>query len=246
VLPARFGSTRFPGKPLAPIAGRPLIEWVYQGASRVRGAMRVMVATDDVRIASAVRSFGGEVVMTRGAHQTGTDRVAEVAKSLRSDIVVNLQGDEPIFDPGMVEEMIAVMARDPEIDIATACHPIQDTESLQSPHVVKVVVDRRGRALYFSRAPIPSGALFDGARAFRHVGVYAFRRDVLARFSKLPRTPLEMAEQLEQLRALEHGMTIAVVETRHATVGVDVPADIKNVERFVEESLDSTHGSKVT
>ena len=205
-----------------------------------------MVATDDVRIATAVRGFGGEVVMTRGAHQTGTDRVAEVAKSLRSDIVVNLQGDEPIFDPGMVEEMIAVMARDPEIDIATACHPIQDTESLQSPHVVKVVVDRRGRALYFSRAPIPSGALFDGARAFRHVGVYAFRRDVLARFSKLPRTPLEMAEQLEQLRALEHGMTIAVVETRHATVGVDVPADIKNVERFVEESLDSTHGSKVT
>lgn len=205
-----------------------------------------MVATDDVRIAAAVRGFGGEVVMTRGAHQTGTDRVAEVAKSLRSDIVVNLQGDEPIFDPGMVEEMIAVMARDPEIDIATACHPIQDTESLQSPHVVKVVVDRRGRALYFSRAPIPSGALFDGARAFRHVGVYAFRRDVLARFSKLPRTPLEMAEQLEQLRALEHGMAIAVVETRHATVGVDVPADIKNVERFVEESLDSTHGSKVT
>lgn len=205
-----------------------------------------MVATDDVRIAAAVRGFGGEVVMTRGAHQTGTDRVAEVAKSLRSDIVVNLQGDEPIFDPGMVEEMIAVMARDPEIDIATACHPIQDTESLQSPHVVKVVVDRRGRALYFSRAPIPSGALFDGARAFRHVGVYAFRRDVLARFSKLPRTPLEMAEQLEQLRALEHGMAIAVVETRHATVGVDVPADIKNVERFVEESLDSTHGSRTT
>lgn len=205
-----------------------------------------MVATDDVRIAAAVRGFGGEVVMTRGAHQTGTDRVAEVAKSLRSDIVVNLQGDEPIFDPGMVEEMIAVMARDPEIDIATACHPIQDTESLQSPHVVKVVVDRRGRALYFSRAPIPSGALFDGARAFRHVGVYAFRRDVLARFSKLPRTPLEMAEQLEQLRALEHGMTMAVVETRHATVGVDVPADIKNVERFVEESLDSTHGSRTT
>lgn len=212
----------------------------------MRGAMRVLVATDDVRIATAVRGFGGEVVMTRGAHQTGTDRVAEVSKSLRADIVVNLQGDEPIFDPAMVEEMIAVMARDPEIDIATACHPIQDTESLQSPHVVKVVVDRRGRALYFSRAPIPSGALFDGARAFRHVGVYAFRRDVLARFSKLPRTPLEMAEQLEQLRALEHGMTIAVVETRHATVGVDVPADIKNVERFVEESLDSAHGGSKT
>lgn len=246
MLPARFGSTRFPGKPLATILGKPLIEWVYQGASRVRGATRVLVATDDVRIVAAVRSFGGDVVMSRGTHPTGTDRVAEVAKTLRTDIVVNLQGDEPIFDPAMVEEMIAVMARDPDVEIATACHPIQDTESLQSPHVVKVVVDQRHRALYFSRAPIPNGALFNGARALRHVGVYAFRREALAKFAKLPRTPLEIAEQLEQLRALEHGMTIAVVETRHATVGVDVPADIKNVERFIEESLDSTHGSRTT
>lgn len=246
MLPARFGSTRFPGKPLATILGKPLIEWVYQGASRVRGATRVLVATDDVRIAAAVRGFGGHVVMSRGIHPTGTDRVAEVAKTLRTDIVVNLQGDEPIFDPAMVEEMIAVMARNPEVEIATACHPIQDTESLLSPHVVKVVVDQRHHALYFSRAPIPNGALFDGARALRHVGVYAFRRDALAKFAKLPRTPLEIAEQLEQLRALEHGMTIAVVETRHATVGVDVPADIKNVERFIEESLDSTHGSRTT
>ena len=212
----------------------------------MRGASRVLVATDDVRIAAVVRGFGGEVVMTHGSHQTGTDRVAEVAKSLRADVVVNLQGDEPIFDPAMVEEMVAVLARDPEVEIATACHPIQDTESLQSPHVVKVVLDRYHRALYFSRTPIPSGALFDGARALRHVGVYAFRREALAKFAKLPRTPLEIAERLEQLRALEHGMTIAVVETRHATVGVDVPADIKNVERFVEESLDSTHGSKTT
>lgn len=246
MLPARFGSTRFPGKPLATILGKPLIEWVYQGASRVRGATRVLVATDDVRIVAAVRSFGGDVVMSRGTHPTGTDRVAEVAKTLRTDIVVNLQGDEPIFDPAMVEEMIAVMARDPDVEIATACHPIQDTESLQSPHVVKVVVDQRHHALYFSRAPIPNGALFNGARALRHVGVYAFRREALAKFAKLPRTPLEIAEQLEQLRALEHGMTIAVVETRHATVGVDVPADIKNVERFIEESLDSTHGSRTT
>jgi 3-deoxy-manno-octulosonate cytidylyltransferase (CMP-KDO synthetase) len=213
---------------------------------RVRGASRVLVATDDVRIAAAVRGFGGEVVMTHGSHATGTDRVAEVAKTLRADLVVNLQGDEPIFDPAMVEEMIDVLARDPDVDIATACHIIQDTESLQSPHVVKVVVDQRGRALYFSRAPIPNGALFDGARALRHVGVYAFRRGALAKFAKLPRTPLEIAERLEQLRALEHGMVIAVVETRHATVGVDVPADIKNVERFVEESLDSTRGSRTT
>jgi 3-deoxy-manno-octulosonate cytidylyltransferase (CMP-KDO synthetase) len=213
---------------------------------RVRGASRVLVATDDVRIAAAVRGFGGEVVMTHGSHATGTDRVAEVAKTLRADVVVNLQGDEPIFDPAMVEEMIDVLARDTDVEIATACHIIQDTESLQSPHVVKVVVDQRGRALYFSRSPIPNGALFDGARALRHVGVYAFRRGALAKFAKLPRTPLEIAERLEQLRALEHGMIIAVVETRHATVGVDVPADIKNVERFVEESIDSMRGSRTS
>jgi 3-deoxy-manno-octulosonate cytidylyltransferase (CMP-KDO synthetase) len=246
VLPARYASTRFPGKPLATIAGKLLIEWAYEGASRVRGASRVLVATDDDRIAAAVRGFGGDVVMTRGSHESGTDRVAEVARTLRASVVVNLQGDEPVFDPGMVEEMVGLLAREPEVEIVTACHPIQDTESLQSPHVVKVVVDRRGRALYFSRAPIPSGALFDGARALRHVGVYAFRREALQKFTRLPRTPLEIAERLEQLRALEHGMVIAVVETRHATVGVDVPADIKNVERFVEESLDSTRGPRTS
>jgi len=220
------------------IAGKPLIEWVYRGASRVRGATRVIVATDDERIARVVRSFDGDLVLTRADHATGTDRVAEVAKALRVEVIVNLQGDEPIFDPLMVEAMVTRLARVPEADIVTACHSIHDAESIHSPHVVKVVMDRHGRALYFSRAPIPSGAAADAAGAFRHIGVYAFRRDALTRFTKLPRTPLEISERLEQLRALENGMRIDVVESDRTTVGVDVPADIKKVERAMQESLD--------
>jgi len=197
----------------------------------------VLVATDDARIAEAVRGFGGDVFMTRGDHATGTDRVAEVARRLRAEIIVNLQGDEPVFDPAMVERMVRVLARHAGVDIVTACHALHDPESFHNPHIVKVIVDRAGRALYFSRAPIPHGAM-DGAGAFRHVGVYAYRRAALFRFARLPRTPLEKAERLEQLRALEYGMTIAVVETRAMTVGVDVPADVKNVEKVLEHSLD--------
>jgi 3-deoxy-manno-octulosonate cytidylyltransferase (CMP-KDO synthetase) len=237
VLPARYGSTRFPGKPLASISGRPLIEWVYRGALLVRGADRVIVATDDERIVEIVRGFGGEAVMTREDHVTGTDRVAEVARRLRSPILVNLQGDEPVFDPRMVERMVDRLVRDASVDIVTACHQIHSVKEYQSPHAVKVAVDRRGHALYFSRSPIPDGGLATGT-AYRHVGVYAFRREALARFARLPRSPLEIAERLEQLRALENGMRIGVVETKRATVGVDVPADIKNVERAVGASLD--------
>lgn len=203
----------------------------------MRGAERVVVATDDDRIAEAVRAFGGEVVMTREDHVTGTDRVAEVARKLRSPILVNLQGDEPIFDPRMVERMVDLLQRDASVDIVTACHQIHSVSEFHSSHVVKVVLDRRGHAMYFSRAPIPEGGLATGT-AYRHVGVYAFRREALARFSRLPRSPLEIAERLEQMRALENGLRIGVVETKRATVGVDVPADIKNVERAMRVSLD--------
>jgi len=227
VLPARYASTRFPGKPLAVVSGRPLIEWVYRRAETIDGAAEVLVATDDERIASAVRGFGGNVVMTRGDHATGTDRVAEVARSLESDIVVNLQGDEPVFNPVMVEEMVDRMGADDRFDIMTACHRIDDPAELQNPNVVKVSVDDDGRALGFSRAAIP------GAPAMRHVGVYAFRRDAVLRFSQLEPTALERSERLEQLRALEHGMTIGVVETDQPTVGVDVPGDLKSVEKHL-------------
>lgn len=241
VVPARYRSTRFPGKPLAPVAGRPLIEWVVRRASQIEGASAVVVATDDERIADAVRGFGGRVVMTREDHATGADRVAEVAGTLDVDVVVNLQGDEPVFDPAMVEAMVAVLAADPGVDIATACHPIDDEADLRSPHVVKVVVDARDRALYFSRAPIPHGAPDGGAAPLRHVGVYAYRRAALLRFTSLPRTPLERSESLEQLRALENGMTIGVVRTTVATVGVDVPEDIKSVEK----AIGSTYTTRV-
>ncbi len=203
----------------------------------MRGAEKVLVATDDDRIADVVRGFGGEVVMTREEHLTGTDRVAEVARKLRVSVVVNLQGDEPVFDPRMVERMVDRLARDPSVDIVTACHQIHSVKEFQSQHVVKVVVDRRGYALYFSRTPVPDGGLATGT-AYRHVGVYAFRREALAKFSRLQRSPLEIAERLEQLRAIENGLRIGVVETKNATVGVDVPTDIKNVERIMRVSLD--------
>ena len=219
------------------ISGRPLIEWVHRRAERVRGAASLVVATDDARIAARVRDFGGDVIMTSGDHATGTDRVAAVAKKLRADIIVNLQGDEPVFDPALVERMVKVFSRHPDVDIVTACHALRDAGDFLDPHVVKVVFDRCGRAMYFSRAPIPSASR-DQPAAWRHVGIYAYRRAALLRFARLPRTPLEITERLEQLRALENGMTIAVVETEHETVGVDVPADVKKVEKLLAQSID--------
>lgn len=197
----------------------------------------MVVATDDARIAEAVRGFSGTVITTRADHATGTDRVAEAAKHLRSDIIVNLQGDEPVFDPQLIRRMVDVFAKQPGVDIVTACHALHNPDDFENPNVVKVVFDMQGRALYFSRAPVPFGAM-DARGAFRHVGVYAYRRAALLRMAKLPRTALEVSERLEQLRALEHGMTIAVVETEHETVGVDVPSDVKKVEKVLRESLD--------
>jgi 3-deoxy-manno-octulosonate cytidylyltransferase (CMP-KDO synthetase) len=277
ILPARYHSTRFPGKPLAVIAGKPLIEWVYQRASEVQGVSRILVATDHDDIASVVRGFGGDVVMTSADHATGTDRVAAVARELDDDIIVNLQGDEPLFPPALVEEMIAVLAggarvaaKGPDpvaagprvlpvlegspnsppvlanaprgagarsappattIDIVTACHPITDPDEINNPNVVKVVMDREGRAMYFSRSAIPFARDNRNERYYRHIGIYVFRRESLIRFAELEATPLEKAESLEQLRALENGMTIRLVETEYSTVGVDVPEDTKTVEK---------------
>ena len=197
----------------------------------------MVVATDDERIAETVHGFGGEVITTSSDHATGTDRVAEVAKQIRADIIVNLQGDEPVFDPTLVERMVAVFSAQPAVDIVTACHALDNDADFHDPNIVKVVFDARGHALYFSRASIPSGAM-DGAGAWRHVGIYAYRRAALLRFAGLPRTALEISERLEQLRALENGMTIAVVETERETVGVDVPADVKKVEKVLQRSLD--------
>ncbi|UCG51472.1 MAG: 3-deoxy-manno-octulosonate cytidylyltransferase [Candidatus Latescibacterota bacterium] len=242
VLPARYGSTRFPGKPLAVIAGKPLIEWVYRRAKDIRGAAAVIVATDHKTIAETVERFGGRVVMTSGDHRTGTDRVAEVASSLDCEHIVNLQGDEPIFPPRLVEEMVEVSGRTPKIDIVTACHPIFECDEFENPNCVKVVMDRSGRALYFSRLPIPfrRGDTSRGEDhrvesespiGYRHIGIYVFRKESLLWLSRASRTPLEVSEGLEQLRALENGMAIQVVKSAQPTVGVDVPDDIKSVEK---------------
>jgi 3-deoxy-manno-octulosonate cytidylyltransferase (CMP-KDO synthetase) len=233
VLPSRYGSTRFAGKPLADISGRPLVEWVYRRASQVRGVGELVVATDDERIARAVESFGGNAVLTAGDHATGTDRVAEVARSRPYEVVVNLQGDEPVFDPRTVEAMVDRLVSAPDTDIVTGCHPIEAKEDHDDPNVVKVVADRDGRALYFSRSPVPHGALEIGA-AYRHVGIYVFRRESLIRFTSLEASPLERAERLEQLRALENGMTIRLIVTDTKTVGVDVPDDVKKVEKELD------------
>lgn len=233
VLPARYGSTRFPGKPLANIAGRPLIEWVYRRARDIRGAKEVVVATDDRRIFEVVESFGGRVVMTSAGHASGTDRVAEVAAAGDVRYIVNLQGDEPVFDPKTVEDMVNVLASSPDTDITTACHAVEREEELSNPNVVKVVFDTGGRALYFSRSPVPNGALQTGATAYRHVGIYAYKKESLLRFTSYEPTPLERAERLEQLRALEHGMVMRVVVTGQPTMGVDVPDDVKKVEKVL-------------
>lgn len=241
ILPARWGSTRFPGKPLAVVAGRALVEWVWRRAVRIEGARGVYVATDDARIAEVARAFGADVVMTRPDHATGTERVGEAARAVAgdADVVVNLQGDEPVFDPELVVSLVDRLGADAGADIATAAHPVDDVEAFEREHVVKVVRDTRGYALYFSRAPIPARA-WDAARdvALRHVGIYAFRREALERFCALEPTPLERAERLEQLRALEHGMRIAVELAERPTVGVDVPEDLKTVERFLQGGVD--------
>jgi 3-deoxy-manno-octulosonate cytidylyltransferase (CMP-KDO synthetase) len=234
VIPARYGASRLPGKPLAVIAGRPMIEHAYRRAAAARGVAAVIVATDDDRIASAVAGFGGRWVMTRPDHASGTDRIAEVARGLSCDLIVNVQGDEPSLAPTAIEQAIAPLAADASIVMGTLGNPLDDASDPQNPHVVKVLVDRQGFALYFSRAPVPyrreAGA--PGSAVLRHVGLYVYRREFLLTLASLPRTPLERAESLEQLRALEHGYRIKVVETAYQSLSVDTPEDLERVRRL--------------
>jgi 3-deoxy-manno-octulosonate cytidylyltransferase (CMP-KDO synthetase) len=233
VIPARHRSTRLPGKALADIAGRPMVWHVAARARRARGIARVIVATDDVRIRDAVAGAGVEVVMTSPDHPSGTDRLAEVARGLDADVLLNVQGDLPLLDPAMVEGLAVRMADEPALPMATVAAPLHDEADWRSPHVVKVVAGADGRALYFSRSPIPFDR--DGVRApaapfgWRHVGMYAYRREVLLRLAALPPSPLERRESLEQLRALEHGIAIGVVPWRGTAplIEVDTPADLE-------------------
>ena len=215
-----------------------MIEHVYRRTLAARGITSVIVATDDERIAAAVSAFGGEVRMTSPHHPSGTDRLAEVAAGLTCDIVVNVQGDEPLIDPKMIEEAVAPMIADGELAMSTLRRRIDDAADLQNPNVTKVVVDQDGFALYFSRAPIPftrAGSV--PAPAWRHIGLYVYRRECLLRLSTLPATAMEVAEALEQLRALEHGIRIKTIETVHDSIGVDTPDDLARVRQLTPAAL---------
>ena len=232
VLPARFASTRLPGKPLLRETGKYLVQHAWEQARKIASASAVVVATDDERIASAVRGFGGEAVMTSPSCATGSDRVAEVAASRSEEFVVNLQGDEPEFEAGDVDRLVAAMREEPSLPLGTLAAVALPAER-ERPSVVKVVCDRRGRALYFSRAAIPHHRDAGGQAlpTLRHVGIYVFRREALAEFTRLPQTPLERAESLEQLRALEHGWPIRVIVGKRAPPGIDTREDYDDFVR---------------
>ncbi len=237
VIPARYHSTRLPGKALAEIAGRPMIEHVYRRAADARSIASVIVATDDQRIVDAVTAFGGAVRMTSPAHRSGTDRLAEIANTLEHDVIVNVQGDEPLIEPAMIDEAVAPFASDSSLRMSTLRRRIDDAAEVANPNVTKVVVDRDGFAMYFSRAPIPyvrNGS--PAAPAWRHVGLYVYRRECLLKLAQLAPTALEESEALEQLRALEHGIRIRVIETQYDSIGVDTPADLDRVRALLDAS----------
>ena len=241
VIPARFASVRFPGKPLAEILGKPMIQYVLEGARQAKQAAKVVVATEDERIKKAVEGAGGEAIMTRADHRTGTDRIAEGAAHVPADIYINVQGDEPLIDGETIDAVADAMLEDESIQLATPCSLITQKNDIMDPNVVKVVRDFDGNGLYFSRAPIPwvrdTGSRV-AASHWKHIGLYGYRRDTLLEFPTLPPGELERIEQLEQLRWVENGFHMRVVETEYDPVSVDVPADIEKVEKILRERVE--------
>ena len=237
VIPARYASVRFPGKPLADLGGKPLVEHVYRRSRMAVSLDRLLVATDDERILKVVHDFGGEAVLTSPAHATGTDRLAEVAGLHPSDLYVNIQGDEPLVDSRDIDALVECLRREAEVEMATLRRIIEEERDLHSPHVVKVVADALGRALYFSRSPIPHRRADAGARAYRHLGLYAYRRDLLLEFARTPPGDLERTEGLEQLRVLEMGRRIRVLDACGMSIGVDVPEDLERVRALLDDAV---------
>ena len=235
VIPARYASTRLPGKPLADICGKPMICRVLERASRAQKPEKVIVATDDERIYDAVRAEGGEAILTRADHPTGTDRLAEVAEAYPEvDLIVNVQGDEPLIEPSVIDDLIAPFEMDENLPMATVMVRMEDAAEQLNPNNVKVIVDKLGYALYFSRSLVPYPRAAAGP-VYKHIGIYAYRRDFLLRYARLEPTPLERAESLEQLRALENGYSIRVLETDCRFVGVDTPEDLALVNKIYRE-----------
>ncbi|HGM5587670.1 MULTISPECIES: 3-deoxy-manno-octulosonate cytidylyltransferase [Pseudomonas] len=232
VIPARFGSTRLPGKPLADIAGKPMVQHVYERALQVSNANDVVIATDDERVAEAVRAFGGKYVMTSPDHPSGTDRLAEVMREVDADIYINLQGDEPLVRPADIESLAAGMLADAGVSIGTLCHPIDEQEA-KNPNTVKVVLATNGNALYFSRSPIPYPRDKEATSYLKHVGVYAYRRDVVAQYSTLPQPMMEHAEKLEQLRLMAAGYCIRAYIVEPTGPGVDTPECLEHVRALI-------------
>ncbi|HPX10427.1 MAG TPA: 3-deoxy-manno-octulosonate cytidylyltransferase [Candidatus Cloacimonas sp.] len=235
IIPARYHSTRFPGKALAKLLNKPLIQWVWEAVNNSNLFDQVMVATDSVKIKEAVDNFGGIAILTSKEHQSGTDRIAEVAESLDSDIIVNVQGDEPLINQKVLFPLLQVM-QDTSLPIASLMTPIKDLSLLSNPNLVKVVVDNDSNALYFSRSVIPynrDNIHFEDY--WQHIGVYAYRRNALMRLVKLPSGKLEQAEKLEQLRALENGIPIKMIKTEYNGIGVDTPEDLLKLESLLKE-----------
>ena len=232
VIPARFQSTRFPGKPLAQIQGKPVLRWVYEGVQQSRSVDRIIIATDDPRISDTAAAFGAEVIMTSPDHRCGTDRVAEVAEKLPHSIVLNVQGDEPLIKGGDIDRLVEVL-QDPSIPMVSLMAKVRDVRLIHDSHLVKVVVDVDGYALYFSRSPLPclSDDFF-----YLHSGIYGFQRDFLLQFARMPASRLERLEKLEQLRVLENGRRIKMIEAAYPALRVDTPQDIIRVEEFLKQS----------
>ena len=244
VIPARYGSSRFEGKVLADIAGKPMIQWVYERATKSKTLDELFVAVDDPRVQSRVEGFGGKAILTGTHHKSGTDRIAEVVEKMPADIIVNIQGDQPLIDPDMIDEAVQPMIDNDKIQMSTLKRQIEKDE-FDDPGVVKVVVDDQDFALYFSRSLVPYPRYDEDMRAYEHVGLYVYRKDFLLKISKMPQGYLEKIESLEQLRVLEKGYRILVVETKvdkAAGVSVDTPQDIEKVERLIAEMKGADDG----
>jgi len=238
VIPSRYAATRLPGKPLVNLAGKPMVQRVYEQAKFAQTVHRVLVATDDQRIVDAVLAFGGEARMTRSDHRTGTERIAEVAAHEPGDVFVNVQGDEPLIDPVAIDTAVAALLEDPPAQIATVATPIRHVPDIMDPNVVKTVLDFDSNALYFSRAPVPwvrDTQQKVHVKYWKHLGLYVFQRDALLEYPTLPQGELEKIEQLEQLRWLENGWKIRVAEVEHDAVSVDAPEDVTRVEKLLQK-----------
>jgi len=230
IIPARYGSSRFPGKPMAKILGKTMLQWVYEASSMSKHVQRTIIATDDRRIKENADEFSAEVLLTSSLHKTGTDRICEVASKIDTDIVLNIQGDEPLLKPSIIDSLAEALVNEKGLQVSTVATELKSVAELENPNVVKVLVNSLGNAIYFSRLPVPFQK--NNTQTFcslRHVGIYAFRKNYLLKFANMPQSKLEIAEGLEQLRVLESGTNIKVIKTCHTLIGVDTPEDLEKV-----------------